>query len=107
MIDPNETVVDRRKHELLQCYRRGFKHGASANARDSRFLDHQRAEVGAAYTRGYEDGMAASILASARECERLQYDPRFSVLRSPAPTSPPGLGTHSPKDRSRSCTRAT
>lgn len=84
--DEEET---RPKREVLQSYRRGFKHGASANAQDKRFLEHLRADIVTAYQRGYLDGQAAMVLASARECERLQYDPRFSMLRSPAPVDPP------------------
>lgn len=83
-------MSERTKIEVLQSYRRGFKHGASANAKDRRFLEHpSREDIVRAYSRGYEDGMAAMVLASARECERLDYDPRFSILRAPAPADPP------------------
>ncbi len=89
MIDPNETPDDRRKLELLQCYRRGFKHGASAQSQDKRFLEHERGDIISAYRRGYDRGMSASILSSSEECERLGYDPRFSILRSASPVEPP------------------
>lgn len=89
MIDPNVTLETRQKNELFQCFRRGFKHGASANAQDRRFLEHARPEVISAYQRGYERGRSASYIAAADECERLQYDPQMSILRSPSPTEPP------------------
>ncbi len=89
MIDPNETPADREKRELFQCYRRGWKHGACANAQDKRFVDHVRAAIGAAYLNGYSNGRDASYLAGAREAERIGYDPRMSILRSAAPVEPP------------------
>lgn len=89
MIDPNETPEDRRKHELLQCYRRGWSHGSGHKARDRRFLEHQRADIIDAYQRGYAHGEVASIRDAAAECERLQYDPRLSILRSASPATPP------------------
>lgn len=88
MTEP-QTEGDRRKLEMLQCYRRGWKHGASSNPQDKRFLEHERAEIMNAYQRGYQEGMAASLLAACRECERLQFDPLLSVLRKPAPGEPP------------------
>ncbi len=89
MIDPHETPEDKRRHELFQCYRRGWKHGVCGNAKDRRFLEHPRCAVLEAYARGYDHGQAASIIVAAEEAERLGYDPRFSILRSPAPAEPP------------------
>jgi hypothetical protein len=90
VIDPNETPADVAKRELLQCYRRGWKHGASAQSHDRRFTEHARQDIIRAYQRGYQHGQGASITYAAEECERLQYDPRFSVLRKASPVEPPG-----------------
>lgn len=38
----------------------------------------------AAYLRGHRAGFAASVIDFAEECERLEYDPRMSILRSDA-----------------------
>jgi hypothetical protein len=89
MVDPHETPEDRVRHELFQCYRRGWKHGTCRNARDRRFTDHHRGDIGAAYVRGYSDGEDAATLSAAREAERIGYDPRFSILRSMPPVDPP------------------
>jgi len=83
------------KSELLQCFRRGFKHGAGASAKDAKFTDHARSAIHEAYNRGYERGREASFLASADECTRLGYDARMSVLRGPLITEPPKECLHS------------
>lgn len=77
-----QSPEDRAKNELLQCYRRGWKHGACFNAYDKRFTEHQRQDIRSAYERGYANGRDASFLAGAAECERLGYDARTSILRS-------------------------
>lgn len=89
MVDPNETEDTRRMHEVFQSYRRGWKHGACANAPDKRFLDHPRADIASAYDRGYVHGRDAAGLAALHEGERIGYDFRVSILRSPPPTDPP------------------
>lgn len=96
MIDPNETEEDRRKCEAFQSYRRGWKHGACFNARDKRFDTHPREDLRQAYARGYVDGQDAATLAGAHEAERIGYDPRFSILRSPPPTEPPEIRSDEP-----------
>jgi hypothetical protein len=90
MVDPNETPETVRKRELFQCYRRGWKHGSANGAQDKRFVDHTRTDVRDAYQRGWNDGRDAWIVESIRECERLQYDPRCSILREQPPANPPG-----------------
>lgn len=32
---------DRTKEELFQCYRRGWRHGATGNAQDAAFTEHK------------------------------------------------------------------
>lgn len=82
-------MTDQTKAMLLQCFRRGFKHGAGANAKDPRFTEHRRSAIHEAYNRGYERGREASLLASVDECTRIGYDARMSVLRGPVITDPP------------------
>ena len=89
VIDPNETEKTKRLHEVFQSYRRGWKTGACASPADKRFTEHTRADLSSAYERGYNHGRDASLLSSAKEAERLEYDPRMSILRSPAPIDPP------------------
>ncbi len=95
-----ETAADKRKNELFQCFRRGWKHGACANAVDKRFTAHTREDVRIAYDRGHQAGRDASLLAAAHECDRLDYDPRFSMLRAIPAEDPPALRTTaaSPKE---------
>jgi hypothetical protein len=71
------------KSELFQCFRRGFRHGVLASAGDPAFLTHKRADIVAAYERGYLKGRDTSMLVMAEECERIGYDPRMSILRAP------------------------
>lgn len=89
MINPKETPEDRRKHEVLQSFRRGWKHGACFNAKDRRFSTHTRIDIREAYSRGYISGLDASTLASANEAERLGYDATYSILRGEIPDEPP------------------
>jgi len=80
-----QSPEDAAKNEMLQCYRRGWKHGACFNAADKRFAEHEREDIRMAYESGYEDGRNASFLAGAAECDRLGYDARTSVLRTAVP----------------------
>ena len=89
----DETADNIRKSELFQCYRRGWKHGACSNAQDPKFVEHARADIGQAYLRGYSDGRDHWLIMSARECERLQYNPMFSILRAGAPAQAPSKET--------------
>jgi len=57
---------------------------------DPRFFAHPtRQDIADQYERGYERGRDALTIEMARECERLEYDPRMSILRGadgPVPT---------------------
>lgn len=89
MIDPNETAETRRRNDLFQCYRRGWKHGACSNAYDKKFTEHARRDISEAYLRGYSNGRDAWLIEGFRECERLGYDPKCSILREQPPANPP------------------
>lgn len=82
-----ESEDNRRKSELLACFRMGYKHGAASSAMATRFTEHARAGIASAYTRGYQRGRDDATLAAASEAERLGYDARMSVLRG-APKEP-------------------
>lgn len=94
----DETPEQRRAHELFQCYRSGWRHGALAKAYDTRFTGHAREDIRRAYGRGYDAGRDAATLAGAHEAERLGYDPRMSILREAPPVDPPATPSEGKSD---------
>ena len=96
MVDPDETPEDRAKHERFQCWKRGWLHGVRRASKDKRFTDHPRREIWEAYLRGYANGEDAVTIACFNEAERLDYNPRMSILRSEPPTEAPRHGTGEP-----------
>lgn len=78
----NEPPEERRKNELFQCYRRGWKHGVNATADDPRFVNHDRHDIRDSYSRGLQAGKDARYEALGKEAQRLGYNPMMSVLRS-------------------------
>lgn len=101
MVDPNETADDRRKRELFQCYRRGWRHGVVYGAQDKRFIEHSRSDIRDAYQRGYSNGRDAWIIGGFNECERLQYNPMCSILREQPPADPPAAQRQSKEQEGR------
>lgn len=70
------------KNELFQCFKRGWHHGCRAAVPDARFTEHGDPRFVDQYNRGYEAGRAQTTLVLAKECERLDYDPKLSILRA-------------------------